>query len=461
MDDLREALRGALDETVGATAKQREAEEKLKREMAAKRDAAVRSLASAWRSERSAVSARVERRVRELASAVSGSMRERLSRDERMPVAINHLERYSALKAIQDRNQLLARIEQTIDLAERAVGRSASLDPQAAVSEAAATFREALWRVSTIAVAPVEEGLEADGAPAQSEDRASLLASFEEDAGAAFDDALRLLGDFGDGAQSEEDRLSAFEESLRAAKEQAESAHRNRLKANAQTAAGKAVDLDDLPVFGGAVECVCLFEPAKVADLIAAVRESFATYCRVVRDNGVFSAFSEGSSFGRCVGRLSWYSAWDDWAAEELGYDDSEYLGDAGGREFVGSRIPTAVEDVEVDGDSLPTVISRMREFNRQKYYGMLDDDFKQHVDAFWYGFGKLMEAVNGMFEIDLAKYSHYADRLAGAVAARCGDLAVLMDDGQVDAYCKQIGSLRDEIRKHGTEWVVGNPERR
>ena len=47
MDDLREALRGALDETVGVTAKQREAEEKLKREMAAKRDAAVRSLASA------------------------------------------------------------------------------------------------------------------------------------------------------------------------------------------------------------------------------------------------------------------------------------------------------------------------------------------------------------------------------------------------------------------------------
>ena len=313
-------MRGALDETVGATAKQREADESLKREMAAKRDAAIRSLASGWRSEKNAASARVERSVRELASAVSDSMRERLSRDERMPIAINHLERYSAMKAIQDRNRLLARIEQTIDMSEIALGRSESLDPQAAISEAAATFREALQRASAIAVAPVEEGLEADGTPAQSEDRASLLASFEEDASAAFDDALRLLGDFGDGAQSEEDRLFAFEESLRAAKERAESAHRNRLMANAQAAAGKAVGLDDLPAFDGTVDCVCVLESAKVADLISAVRESFATYCRVVRDNGVFSAFSEGSSFGRCVGRLSWYSAWDDWSAEELGY---------------------------------------------------------------------------------------------------------------------------------------------
>lgn len=460
MDDLREALRGALDETVGATAKRREAEEKLKREMAAKRDAAIRSLASGWRSERNAASARVERSVRELASAASDSMRERLSRDERMPVAINHLERYAAMKAIQDRNRLLARIEQTIDLAEIALGRSESLDPQAAISEAAAMFREALQRASAIAVAPVEEGLEADGAPPQSEDRASLLASFEEDASAAFDDALRFLGDFGDGAQSEEDRLSAFGESLRAAKERAESAHRNRLRANAQAAAGKAVGLDGLPVFDGTVECVCVLEPVQVAELIAAVRESFATYCRVVRDNGVFSAFSEGSSFGRCVGRLSWYSAWDDWSAEEFGYDDSEYLGDAGFREFVRSRIPTEIEDVEEKGDSLPTAISRMRELNKRKYCGMLDDDFKQHVDAFWYGFGKLMEAVNGMFEVDLSEYVRYCRKLTDAGAARCGDLAVLMDGGQVEAYCDDLAALRDEIRKHGTECVLGDPEK-
>ena len=34
-------------------------------------------------------------------------------------------------------------------------------------------------------------------------------------------------------------------------------------------------------------------------------------------------------------------------------------------------------------GDSLERTIERMRAFNKQRYWSMLDDDFSQHVNAF------------------------------------------------------------------------------
>ena len=134
----------------------------------------------------------------------------------------------------------------------------------------------------------------------------------------------------------------------------------------------------------------------------------------------------------------------------EYRYDDSEYGGDPIGREYVRSRIPTAIEDVEDDGDSLRTSIDRMREFNARRYFGLLDDDFKQHVDAFWYGFGKLMEAVNGLFDVDMRSYLRYRDRITDVAATRCGDLALLMDDGQLAAYCEELGRVRDAVRDGG-----------
>lgn len=450
MEDFGKALRRALDETVGPAAKRKEVEEGFLRQLAERKSEVQAELKRSWRGERVRAAARAEVRVREYARALSNEAKERLSRDERMPVSVNYLERYSAMKAIQDRSMLLARIEQTIGLAESAAGRANSLDVQGAISDAAESFRGGLQQVSSIIVGCASAETEEDEAVPGSVDRASLLQALDDDADSAFSiSRFPLEGSAGD-VNLENEREAAFEESLSAAKEQAESAHRLRLAALAKNAAGASVMLDDLPEFGGKVECMQVFDPEEVQALVREVRDSFSTYRRVVQDNGLFAAFSEGSLFGRCVGRLSWYSSWDDWSAEEYGYDDTEYTGDVGGREFVRSRIPSQVEDVEDEGDSLPTVISRMREFNERKYFGMLDDDFKRHVDAFWYGYGKLMEFANGMFEVDLGEYVGYCKTLVDAVATRCGDLAMRMGNGQLKAYCDALSRLRDAVAGRG-----------
>lgn len=451
MDDFADKLKGALDETVGASAKAREAEEAFLRELMEMRDSTLAGLKRPWRSEREAAGVLVQRRAREYAHAVSNSLKTSLSEDPRMPVTINYLDRYSVMKAIQDRSLLLSRIEQTLGLARTAVARAGQLDPQGAVDEAAGKYREDLAKVARIRVAPVEDA-EDEGADASaiSEDRERLLASLSEDADSAFSDEVFSL-DVSAGAEvSREERRAKFEKEVQAASARATSLHDQRLAENARSAVGASVELGDLEAFAGAVEFTMRFDAGEMTELADLVDVSFMTFSSVVKDNGLFAAFSEGSQFGRCVGFASWASGWDDWDAMEYRYDDSEYGGDPIGREYVRSRIPTAIEDVEDDGDSLRTSIDRMREFNARRYFGLLDDDFKQHVDAFWYGFGKLMEAVNGLFDVDMRSYLSYRDRITDVAATRCGDLALLMDDGQLAAYCEELGRMRDAVRDGG-----------
>lgn len=451
MGDMVDKLKDALDETVGASAKAREAEEAFLRELAEARASSLANLKRRWRSEREAAGALVQRRVREYARAVSASLKDSLSRDRRMPVTINHLERYSTMKAIQDRGKLLARIEQTLALARTAAARAGELDPQGAVEEAAGKYRAGLVEVSRIRVAPVEdEGDEEADVPPTSESGEGLLASLMGDADSAFSDEGFSFDAGAVGDASREARREEFEKDLQAAVDRAGDLHARRLAQNARAAVGVTVELDDLEKFAGTVEVSARFNAGEVAELADLVDASFKTFSSVVKDNGLFAAFSEGSPFGRCVGFASWASGWDDWDAMEYRYDDSEYGGDPIGREYVRSRIPTAIEDVEDDGDSLRISIDRMREFNARRYFGLLDDDFKQHVDAFWYGFGKLMEAANGMFEVDMRSYLRYRDRITSVVAIRCGDLALLMDDGQLAAYYEEFGRMRDAVRDGG-----------
>lgn len=447
MDDFGGKLRKALDDTVGASAKAREAEEKFRRELEEMGSEALSDLKWKWRAERMSCAKRVERAVFEYGRAISRNLKSSLTDDGRMPATINYLERYSAMKSIQDRNQLLLRIEQTMDLAKRAIERSQTLDPQSAVSDAAFSYRLALMKLSDIRVAPVEEAEPEEDAPIDSRDREALLASLEGAAEASFDVDALLGKDRLKEGESFKERRQAFENSLGAAKKDAEESHAKQLRANAGNAVGKTVALDDLPEFSGSVSCSTIHQRADLEILEGLVCKSFDTYRQVVRDNGLFAAFSEGSPFGKCRGYLSWMSSWDDWSAESFEYDDSEYGGDFDPHEYLRSRIPTAIEDLDKDGDTLQTAIQRMREFASRRYMGILDDDFKQHVDAFWYGFGKLMEFINGMVELDLGKYQSYCSRLTTAASARCGDLAMLMDDGQLAAYCEELEQMRDAVR--------------
>lgn len=448
MDDLADKLKDALDETVGASAKAREAEEAFLRELAERRASALAKLKRRWRSEREAAAALTQRRVWEYARAVSSSLKTSLSEDPRMPVTVNYLERYSAMKAIQDRGLLLARIEQTLGLARAAVARAGQLDPQGAVEEAASRYRAALAEVSRIRVAPVENAEDEEPCgQAPSKDREGFLASIGEDADSVFSDDGFSFDIASAGETSRKEQRERFEKDVQAAYDHAASLHERRLAQNALSVVGASIELGDLERFTGTVEVSMRFDAGEVTELADLVDASFKTFSSVVKDNGLFAAFSEGSQFGRCVGFASWASGWDDWDAMEYRYDDSEYGGALVGREYVRSRIPTAIDDIEEDGDSLRTSIGRMREFNARRYFGMLDDDFRQHVDAFWYGFGKLMEAANGMFDVDMRSYLRYRDRVTDVAVTRCGDLALLMNGGQLSAYCDELGRMRDAVR--------------
>lgn len=447
MDDLGSKLKRALDETVGATAKRRQADEALQNELNRKRTDALRGLKKKWRSDRESCARVMQRCVNEYEHAVTGVLKESLTHDSRMPIMINYLERYSAMKAMQDRSQLLTRIEQTIDLAERALNRVEELDIQAAVEESAARYRTELLKLSQIKVGPANDVEDEEcELPTAGEPKENLLDSLEADADTVFADDPSLDIALEPSGLSEDERKAAFDKALLEACKRADEAHEKRLRSNALAVVGSSADLEDLEEFCGSIDYSLAFEADELKTLSGLVRKSFETYSMVVRDNGLFSAFSEGSSFGRCAGYLNWMSAWDDWSVEGYGYEGSEYGGDSVCREYVRSRIPTTVEYDDDNSDSVQTVIERMRDFNSRHYFGMLDDDFKQHVDAFWFGYGKLMEFINGMVDIDLRQYLKYRSRVSCNIAARCGELALMMDDAQLGAFRSEVHALRNSI---------------
>lgn len=446
MEDIGSEIRDALEHTVGDAAKRRDEERELQQDCARLRFEAVSRLKGRWGDDRTARARRVERKVRAYGGLVADGLRGALARDARMPVSINYLERYAAMKSIQDRTVLLARIEQTIDLADEAVARARTIDPRRSLEDAAEALGEHMRKLSAVAVTSADAASASDEL-SLSDARESVLTSLADDAAAAFaDEALAEGAD--DAGTPFPERLERYRQALSAAAERAEAAHRMRLAGLAQSAAGRSADLGEMPTFAGDATFSLRFDPDEVAELARLVRASFKTYASVVRDNRVFAAFSEGSLFGRCVGQASWLSVWDDWSMEEFDYDASEFLGAAGVREAVRSRIPSGVEEAEGDDDSLSVAIDRMRRFNARRYFGMLDDDFKQHVDAFWYGFGKLMEFADGLVDLDICGFQQHCDRVVEQAAARCGDLALLMDDAQLEAYCDEIDALADRLRR-------------
>lgn len=157
--------------------------------------------------------------------------------------------------------------------------------------------------------------------------------------------------------------------------------YREELLAFAQglLADGAELGPDAVPEFRGTFKSFSRADPGKLAGLLAEVRRAFEKYRRVVEDNGPFSLH------------------------------------------------PTV--DVETD-EKLAECVDAMREANAKPYLGILDDDFTDHVDAFWYGFCKLGLLCEDKAQVDIAPLLSYFDlcgeRLGKAVrAAELGDFDV------------------------------------
>ena len=80
-----------------------------------------------------------------------------------------------------------------------------------------------------------------------------------------------------------------------------------------------------------------------------------------------------------------------------------------------------------------------MREFNKVKYWGMLDDGYAQHVDAFWYGFSHYMDELGALCRVDMRPFMCYCKDVDGRLHAACWELALCMDAVQAKDFVKKF----------------------
>lgn len=114
-----------------------------------------------------------------------------------------------------------------------------------------------------------------------------------------------------------------------------------------------------------------LYTREQLRDLYNLVIVAYSKYKKCVEDNNMFAAFSSTSDYGTMT------DYWRRWF-NHISYDEDS--------------------DEEVDKKEDPQfekVIEYMREHNAEKYFGMLDEDFVPHVDAFWYGVQMLCEFID------------------------------------------------------------------
>ncbi len=146
---------------------------------------------------------------------------------------------------------------------------------------------------------------------------------------------------------------------------------------------------DAAPAFAGTFETWSRADAQKLTELMAEVRRAFEKYRRVVGDNGAFSLH--------------------------------------------------AVGDVET-GEKLGECVDEMRAANAKPYLGILDDDFMDHVNAFWYGFCKLGKLCEDKAQVNVTPLFSYFNLLAD----RLSDAACSCELGDFDVFTV-LDALRED----------------
>lgn len=439
MESFAAAMGGAIAEGMSKhdDEKREKDEERRRAELAVAERAELAELVSAIGTRgREARAKRVCRAVDEACAKARDEMLEELGRDAAMVKPINYVERYNALRAVGDSHVVAQKLELTLDQADALLEKLPGSDVSGALERAAASYAERVAKLADVVVA--EPDLEAS----------SELIDLEKSLADKMERASREVGgDLSDLVHRAFDEVagptSAAEAELaeRRQQERTEDAERRERLLDAlrtAIAAARKATIEDAQRVAGAKPDFELPEPfasacgrkdaetlAQVTELSHEVRRSFATFREVMSDNGVFAAFAGTGSYGSCNGR-SWF--WD---------DDFEYMGERpGATELEG--IECGVEE-DQGGDSLERCIERMREFNAREYWGMLDDDFEQHVDAFWYGFSHYMDELGTLCRVDMRPFKRYCNDVDGRLHTAFWELALRMDDVQAKEFVEKF----------------------
>ena len=406
--------------------------------LAEKRSRALHAVVDSFERDRNSAADSLKHAVASFCADSCSDVLETLKSDPRMPRTINYLERYSALMGVQDRGTVLKLLGSTIDLADRILDEAGDVDPASALREAASGYVARVMRLNGICVSQADPNPESsvEDEPAAAVATATEGAAGGDDMARAIEGAFAsILGELPDLETQQLEQVEAAKAQEKAVDEQIERAVKAATRAaeslcrsKALGVAGATYCLERPAGFDGTITFKADRDVALVKELSAEVHASFKTFKQVVQDNGLFAAFASENTYGACKG-FCFDCWWDD--------IDDEYTGEIPGRQEY-SDIPCAVEE-DKGGDTLEKSIARMRQFNKQKYWGLLDDDFQQHVEAFWYGFKKLMVNVNGLFEFDSRSFGKYCADVSKAAQKKAHALGMQMDDYQASNFCKQI----------------------
>lgn len=454
-EGLGSALAGALDATIGATAieqaRKEQQEQERQEELADTRDKALQSCRYRWKMQRQKVVELATGGVSDYCRSLQQCISFAAERSGLVPADLNYLERYNALHKTADRKVLLSRIEKTISEAEAIVDKVPLYDPPTFFADCAQRFRESMVLMENVKVGEPASGKETEEAKQRASALADALAGGNKAALDNYSNALESLlsqvdklfdKQLKDNPLSEhfagkdnDDKfkeLEEFEDLLDKIAADADEQLAASCAASARAVAGMTVPLDDLPKFEGKVTCELRFDPDAVAEIAKEVRKAFAKYQHVVMDNGVYAAFSDGSDFGKCRERYAWrVVTW-------LFGDDccDSYRSNVDG-------IASTIEEDDIEGGDSPTrCLEKLQKANAKRYMGILDDDFSIHVDAFWYGFRKLMEFSTGLLDVDTKEFQAYVTALEEAAKIRTKAIAALMDEQQATDFANRVSKL-------------------
>lgn len=400
-----------------------------------------------------------ERAARESAvKAVDGYVRrvefDSLARARKQVGVVGPLQmerRYAAFLRMEDKAELLARLEQTLAFIEVKLRANTADRVRAAYDAAGALVLQGAARLSDVRVVDAAP-LDADLLCTQLEqlrcaddatDLAGMItATFESELSAtglqgtdgfASDVAGDVTGDVAGDVALERELTN-----VRGAAQRARLAAQAYRAERAARVAGSTVEPVSLPE-SACVACETACDAGELSELLAQVKKSFETYRRVVADGGLFCAFGAGSPHGVCQG-----SSYFDYDSR---LDEDVLVGEYDGATRHDVRrevpIPELVDEASAEGgDSLEVAVARMREFNGRRYDGVLDEDPARHVNAFWYGLKKLSQYCEAAVRVDERAWDCFIDKVQFAYDEPVGRLATQMDDKQVAAFVAAVEVL-------------------
>jgi len=410
------------------------------------RKARSRELLGVLRGVEAAEHAARESAVRAVDTYVRRVESEALARARKQAGVVGPLQmkrRYAAFLRMEDKAELLTRLEQTLAFIEVKLRANTADRVRAAYDAAGALVLQGAARLSDVRVAdavPLDADLlctqlEQMRCSADATDLAGMItATFESELSATgSQDAGGHVDDVASDVALERELTN-----VRGAAQRARLAAQAYRAERAARVTGSTVEPVSLPE-PACVACEAACDAGLLAELLAQVKKSFETYRRVVADGGLFCAFGTDSPHGICSG-LSYFDY-------DSRLDEDVLVGEYDGATRHNVRrevsIPELVEEASAEGgDSLEIAVARMREFNGRRYDGVLDEDPTRHVNVFWYGLKKLSQYCEAAVRVDERAWDCFIDKVQFAYDDPVGRLAAQMDDKQVAAFVAAVDEL-------------------